>query len=60
MQRRYIRHINLGFNDPRHIKEQLNDQDVLKDAYKWILEDESFVNWKEKDGRLLWIKGGTR
>ncbi|KAG8670955.1 hypothetical protein FPOAC1_004190 [Fusarium poae] len=51
----------LRSTDPRHDKiniEQTNNH-LLRDAYKWILENPEFLAWHDKshEDRLLWIKG---
>ncbi|EKJ74395.1 hypothetical protein FPSE_05466 [Fusarium pseudograminearum CS3096] len=51
----------LRSTDPRHDKtniEQTNN-DLLKEAYIWILENPEFLAWRQGTGecRLLWIRG---
>lgn len=30
---------------------------LLKESYRWILENEEFKRWQDNEGSLLWIKG---
>jgi hypothetical protein len=51
--------------NPQDDMQRIEDEkeELLDDAYKWILEDEryaAFINWNESDRppcRLLWVKG---
>lgn len=47
--------------DPRDDKKRIEDMKggLLKDSYKWILDNANFRQWRdEESSRLLWIKGG--
>ncbi|KAJ4288070.1 hypothetical protein N0V90_012087 [Kalmusia sp. IMI 367209] len=51
---------NLRVTDPREDRARIEgDKDrLLKDCYKWILDDPSFQHWRTHDeSQLLWIKG---
>ncbi|CAG7565949.1 unnamed protein product [Fusarium equiseti] len=45
--------------DPRHDKKRIEDGNLLRDSYKWILDNEEFITWRDDSngGRPLWIKG---
>jgi len=45
--------------DPRHDKKRIEDGNLLRDSYKWILDNEEFITWRNDSngGRPLWIKG---
>ncbi|KAH0432493.1 heterokaryon incompatibility protein [Colletotrichum camelliae] len=50
----------LYVTDPRHDKIRIQDTKggLLDECYRWILENESFLQWlKDPQSRLLWIKG---
>jgi hypothetical protein len=51
---------DLCVTDPRKDRARIEgDKDtLLKDCYAWILDDDSFQQWRTQDAsRLLWIKG---
>ncbi|RII04509.1 hypothetical protein CUC08_Gglean011896 [Alternaria sp. MG1] len=51
---------DLRVTDPREDRARIEgDKDrLLRDCYKWVLEDDSYQRWKTQDAsRLLWIKG---
>ena len=51
---------DLHITDPSKDKERIEDfkGGLLKDSYRWILENEDFQNWqKDQHSRLLWING---
>jgi len=46
--------------DPRDDKARIEQTKggLLKDSYKWILDDRDFRRWRDDEhSRLLWIKG---
>jgi hypothetical protein len=52
---------DLRVTDPRDDRARIEgDKDsLLRDCYAWVLDDDSFQQWKTQDAsRLLWIKGG--
>ncbi|KAM5370902.1 hypothetical protein ACJZ2D_008335 [Fusarium nematophilum] len=53
-------HVDLRITDPRDDKERIErlKGGLLKDSYRWILENREFVQWRrDLSGRLLWIRG---
>lgn len=51
---------HLRIADPRDEKARIEDTKggLFKDSYRWILGHDDFLRWrKEKQSRLLWIKG---
>jgi hypothetical protein len=51
---------DLRVTDPREDRARIEgDKDrLLRDCYAWILDDDSFQQWRTQDGsRLLWIRG---
>ena len=51
---------DLRVTDPREDRARIEgDKDtLLRDCYAWILDDDSFQQWRTQDAsRLLWIKG---
>jgi hypothetical protein len=51
---------DLRLTDPRHDKKRIEDTKggLLKDSYRWILENSDFQQWRDdQQSRLLWIKG---
>lgn len=51
---------DLRSTDPRHDKKRIEDTNsgLLKDSYRWILENSDFQRWcNDEQSRLLWIKG---
>jgi NACHT domain len=51
---------DLRLTDPIHDKERIKNTKggILKDAYRWILDDADFRQWRDdEESRLLWIKG---
>jgi hypothetical protein len=51
---------DLRSTDPRHDKTRIQNTKggLLKDSYRWILENESFKDWSDNaQNRILWIKG---
>ncbi|KAF1959412.1 WD40 repeat-like protein [Byssothecium circinans] len=51
---------HLRVTDPRHDKKRIEDTKggLLKDSYRWILENPDFQRWRDdQQSRLLWIKG---
>ncbi|RII17394.1 hypothetical protein CUC08_Gglean002488 [Alternaria sp. MG1] len=51
---------DLRVTDPRDDRARIEgDKDrLLRDCYAWILDDDSFQQWRTQDAsRLLWIKG---
>ncbi|OCK89247.1 HET-domain-containing protein [Cenococcum geophilum 1.58] len=50
----------LHLTDPRDDKKRIEDtkDGLLKDSYRWILENSDFQQWRDnQQSRLLWIKG---
>lgn len=46
--------------DPRRDKERIEQLKggILRDSYRWVLSNEDFVEWRDRDsGQLLWIRG---
>lgn len=53
-----MQHIRL--TDPRDDKKRIEDTKggLLKDSYRWILENSEFQKWRnDQQSQLLWIKG---
>lgn len=51
---------DLRTTDPRDDKSRIEQVKggLLRDSYRWILDNQSFKQWRwGQDGRLLWIKG---
>ncbi|KAF2185911.1 HET-domain-containing protein [Zopfia rhizophila CBS 207.26] len=51
---------DLRLTDPRDDKKRIEDTKggLLKDSYRWILENSDFQQWRDdQQSRLLWIKG---
>ena len=51
---------DLRLTDPRDDKARIEQTKggLLKDSYKWILDDRDFRRWRDDEhSRLLWIKG---
>ncbi|KAH8645897.1 beta transducin-like protein HET-D2Y [Tricladium varicosporioides] len=51
---------DLRLTDPRHDKKRIEDTKggLLKDSYRWILENPEFKQWRSDQERpLLWVKG---
>ena len=52
---------DLRVTDPRHDKLRIQSTKggLLKDSYRWILENHDFRQWRDDDSQstLLWIKG---
>ncbi|KAF2473226.1 HET-domain-containing protein [Lindgomyces ingoldianus] len=51
---------NLRLTDPRNDKRRIEETKggLLKDSYRWILENSDFRRWSDgQQSRLLWIKG---
>ncbi|OCK73542.1 HET-domain-containing protein [Lepidopterella palustris CBS 459.81] len=51
---------DLHVTDPRDDKKRIEDTKggLLKDSYRWILENSDFQQWRDdQQRRLLWIKG---
>jgi hypothetical protein len=51
---------DLRLTDPRDDKKRIEDTKggLLKDSYRWILENSDFQRWRDdQKSRLLWIKG---
>jgi hypothetical protein len=51
---------DLRSTDPRDDKKRIEDTKggLLKDSYRWILENSDFQRWRDdQQSRLLWIKG---
>jgi hypothetical protein len=36
---------------------KLSKDNLLKESYVWILHDPAFIDWRDNDTQLLWIKG---
>ncbi|KAH8668676.1 beta transducin-like protein HET-E2C*4 [Xylariales sp. PMI_506] len=56
--KRYLR--DLHITDPRDDKKRIekNKGGLLRDSYRWILDNVDFRQWRiPSDSRLLWIKG---
>ncbi|KAL2270488.1 hypothetical protein VTJ83DRAFT_2672 [Remersonia thermophila] len=49
----------LAATDPHKDKKRIQDDkgDPLKAAYKWILVTDEYKEWRDRDGRFLWIRG---
>ena len=51
---------DLRLTDPCHDKKRIEDKKggLLKDSYRWILDNADFQRWhNDQQSRLLWIKG---
>jgi NACHT domain/Heterokaryon incompatibility protein (HET) len=51
---------DLRLTDPRDDKKRIEDTKggLLKDSYRWILENSEFQQWRsDQQNQLLWIKG---
>ncbi|UKZ52560.1 hypothetical protein TrVGV298_006338 [Trichoderma virens] len=51
---------DLRSTDPRHDKARIQQTKggLLKESYDWIIQNETFKQWRENDqSRMLWIKG---
>lgn len=50
---------DLRSTDPRLDKRRIEETKggLLADAYRWILDNADFRQWRHEDSRLLWIKG---
>ena len=51
---------DLRATDPRHDKARIEQTKggLLRDSYRWILDNADFRRWREDgDSRLLWVKG---
>jgi hypothetical protein len=51
---------DLRLSDPRNDKKRIEDTKggLLKDSYRWILENPNFKQWHDdQQSQLLWIKG---
>jgi hypothetical protein len=51
---------DLRSTDPRHDKIRIEQTKggILRDAYKWVLDNAEFQRWRDDEqSRLLWIKG---
>jgi NACHT domain/N-terminal domain of NWD NACHT-NTPase len=51
---------NLRTTNPRHDKKRIEDTKggLLSDSYRWVLQNQSFKDWRDdQQTRLLWIKG---
>ncbi len=51
---------DLRITDPRLDKKRVEETKggLLADAYRWVLDNEDFKNWRcSRDGQLLWVKG---
>lgn len=51
---------DLRSTDPRHdkIRIQTTNGGLLRDSYRWVLENENFKDWRENlQNKILWIKG---
>ncbi|KAI8240877.1 hypothetical protein K4K55_000267 [Colletotrichum sp. SAR 10_96] len=51
---------DLRITDPHHDKDRIENTKggLLRDSYRWILENPDFQTWrKDSDKRLLWVKG---
>jgi hypothetical protein len=51
---------DLRLNDPRDDKKRIEETKggLLKDSYRWILQNSEFQQWRNNQkNRLLWIKG---
>ncbi|ORY16324.1 NACHT domain-domain-containing protein [Clohesyomyces aquaticus] len=51
---------DLRLTDPHHDKKRIEDTKggLLKDAYRWVLQNPEFRQWRDnQQSRLLWIKG---
>ncbi|OHX00891.1 NACHT and WD40 domain protein [Colletotrichum incanum] len=52
--------VELYITDPRRDKKRIEDTKggLLADCYRWILENDNFLQWhNDPQARLLWIKG---
>jgi hypothetical protein len=50
---------DLRCTDPRHDKSRIlqSKDDLLEDAYRWVLDTGEFQRWRDDRHSLLWIKG---
>ncbi|KAK1241414.1 hypothetical protein MKX08_001388 [Trichoderma sp. CBMAI-0020] len=51
---------DLRSTDPRHDKRRIQNTKggLLRDSYRWVLENEKFKDWRDNaQNRILWIKG---
>jgi DNA replication protein DnaC len=51
---------NLRTTNPRHDKKRIEETKggLLSDSYRWVLQNQSFKDWRDdQQTRLLWIKG---
>ena len=50
---------DLLLTDPQSDKDRIeaSKDNLLKDSYTWILDDLAFLEWRNNDTQLLWIKG---
>jgi hypothetical protein len=51
---------DLRLTDPRYDKKRIEDTKggLLKDAYRWVLQNPEFGQWRDnQQSQLLWIKG---
>lgn len=50
---------DLRTTDPRDDKRRIESTKggLLKDSYRWILENSDFQQWRDNNSSLLWIKG---
>jgi hypothetical protein len=50
---------DLRLTDPRHDKTRIESTKggLLQGAYRWILDNDEFQQWRNEKGSLLWIKG---
>jgi hypothetical protein len=50
---------DLRSTDPRHDKARIEKGKggLLRDSYRWVLDNAEFKRWRDEDSRLLWIKG---
>lgn len=51
---------DLRLTDPRHDKRRIQNTKggLLKDSYRWVLENDKFKDWRDDaQNRILWIKG---
>ncbi len=49
----------LATTDPRLDKKRIEREKggLLEDAYRWVLDNPEFQQWRDGQDRLLWIKG---
>jgi hypothetical protein len=50
---------DLRLTDPRHDKTRIENAKggLLQGAYRWILDNPEFRQWRVDEGSLLWVKG---